>query len=239
MINKRKYFLLLSAVILIITFSVSAVLIKSASKANLAQSANVKLPTVIVDAGHGGFDGGAVASDGTMEKDINLKIATHLQEELTKSGYNVLMTRTTDTATDDETDSKIRKRKRSDLQNRLKMMNENPDAIFVSIHLNKFTSTSVSGAQVFYSKNNPNSKNLGQAIQTSFVKNLQKENKRVIKQATKSTYLLYNAQLPAIIVECGFLSNSEELKQLKDENYQKMVAQTIFCGINNYYNKQF
>ena len=94
-------------------------------------------------------------------------------------------------------------------------MEKYPQAIFVSIHLNKFTASSAKGAQVFYSKNNPESFTLGDSIQGNIKKLLQPANERVIKQGTKSTYLLYNARIPAVIVECGFLSNAEDLKKLK------------------------
>ena len=190
---------------------------------------------VIVDAGHGGFDGGAVAPDGTVEKDINLQIATSLSELLALNGYSVIMTRSTDTGTEDDFTKPIQVRKVSDLKNRLALMNKYPNAIFVSIHLNKFTASSAKGAQVFYSKNIPESFTLGDSIQWNIKKLLQPENDRVIKQGTKSTYLLYNAQIPAVIVECGFLSNAEDLKNLKTDQYKNQIAFATFCGINDYF----
>ncbi len=195
-------------------------------------------PVIIIDAGHGGFDGGAVATDGTSEKNINLNIALSVAEMLKLQGYDVVMTRTTDSGTEDNTDSSISSRKVSDLHNRLKMINSYPDAIFVSVHLNKFTTSSARGAQVFYSKNHGDSSLLGQSIQQSIVSNIQPENDRVIKQSTKSTYLLHNAQIPAVIVECGFLSNPKELELLKSETYQTQLAFCIFCGINDYLNEK-
>lgn len=189
----------------------------------------------MANSAHGGFDGGAVAFDGTVEKNINLNIALNLRDFLRIGGYDVIMTRTTDTGTEDDFSKPIANRKVSDLQNRLKLMNTYPNAIFVSVHLNKFTATAANGAQVFYSKNNENGRMLGQSIQDSFKEILQPENERVIKQGTKSTYLLHKANLPAVIVECGFLSNRNELSLLKSADYQKKLAFTIFCGINNYY----
>jgi N-acetylmuramoyl-L-alanine amidase len=114
------------------------------------------------------------------------------------------------------------------------VINENADAIFVSIHLNKFTATSVNGAQVFYSPNNAKSRDLSLSIQNSIVKLLQNDNKRVVKKADSSTYLLKNATIPSVIVECGFVSNEKELSLLKDEIYQKKMAFAIFCGIEEY-----
>lgn len=191
---------------------------------------------IIIDAGHGGFDGGAIAIDGTVEKDINLNISLYLKDFLEAAGYTVIATRTTDTATDGDLNSSISARKTSDLKNRLNLMSKNDDAIFVSVHLNKFTSSSASGAQVFYSKNNNQSKILGQKIQDSFKNMLQKDNERVIKMGSSSTYLLHKAQIPAVIVECGFLSNLNELEKLKDKDYQTQIAFCIFCGIMNYEN---
>lgn len=191
--------------------------------------------TVILDAGHGGFDGGAVAHDGTVEKEINLKIALKLKEFLKLGGYEVIMTRDGDVSTDDVETDKIAARKKSDLKNRLKLMKDYPDAVFVSIHLNKFTTSAAAGSQVFYSAGREESKKLGEDIQKSIVRLLQPENSRVNKQATSSTYILYNATLPAVLVECGFLSNTAELKRLKTEEYQNKMAFSIFCGIMDYH----
>lgn len=190
---------------------------------------------VFINPPHGGFDGGAVASDGTVEKDINLNIAMVLRRFVEQSGFNVIMTRTSDSATDDVETKAIAARKKSDLKNRLELMRDYPDAIFVSIHLNKFTTSAASGAQVFYSKTNPNSKTLGECIQKSVVGLLQPDNTRVIKQGTDSTYLLKNATVPAVIVECGFLSNHGELEKLKNEEYQSKMAFAVYCGILEYY----
>ncbi len=190
---------------------------------------------VLANSPHGGFDGGAVALDGTVEKDINLKICLTLAEFLRFSGYDVIMTRSGDNSTDNIDSDKIASRKKSDLKNRLELMNENPDAVFVSIHLNKFTTSTASGSQVFYSGAKEESQVLGEKIQSAIVKLLQPENIRVNKKATTSTYLLYNATVPAVLVECGFLSNANDLQKLKDEAYQREMAFSIFCGITQYF----
>lgn len=201
-----------------------------------AQISDVK--TVIIDAGHGGFDGGAVAPDGTVEKDINLKISNLISEMLKTAGYKVILTREADVSTDDVETDTIAIRKKSDLKNRLKLMKDYPDAIFVSIHLNKFTTSAARGSQVFYNGKISESKQLGECIQNSIVNLLQPENNRVNKQATSSTYLLYNATLPAVLVECGFLSNKAELELLKNENYQKKMALCCFLGITDYFSNK-
>lgn len=225
-----KIFLILLLIIIIAVFSVTQP--KNALATNAKSNNTI---TVIVDAGHGGFDGGAVANDGTVEKDINLSIALKLGEMLDIMGYNVVFTRTVDNGTDNLETGSIASRKKADLKNRLELMYGFSDAMFVSIHLNKFTSGSAKGAQVFYSPNYEQSKELGTIIQSS-VKNLvQPENSRVCKKAGKDIYLLYNSPLPAVIVECGFLSNSLELKLLKDEDYQTSMAFSILCGILEYY----
>lgn len=195
-------------------------------------------PTVIIDAGHGGFDGGAVANDGTVEKDINLSISLKVCELLRFNGYEVMMTRTEDTGTEDDSSGKISARKVSDLKNRLELMNSNPDAVFVSIHLNKFTTSAANGAQVFYSPNTDASGILGESIQSSVISMLQPENTRVIKRGTSSTYLLHKAQIPAVIVECGFLSNSAELKRLKEEDYQSKMAFCVAVGIIKFFEEK-
>ena len=190
--------------------------------------------TVILDAGHGGFDGGAVASDGTVEKDINLKITLASAKFLRQSGFNVILTRENDVSTDDVETEKISTRKKSDLKNRLNLMKDYKDAVFVRIHLNKFTTSAANGSQVFYSRSEE-SKRLGDCIQKSIVAKLQPENTRVNKLATSSTYLLYNATVPSVLVECGFLSNKAELEKLKDKDYQNKMAFSIYCGILEYF----
>ena len=190
--------------------------------------------TVIIDAGHGGFDGGASAADGTVEKDINLSIAQKVAAILKFNGYNVIMTRTEDTGTEDNESDAIAKRKKSDLNNRLQIMKDNSDAIYVSIHLNKFTTSAASGAQVFYTKNYKEANELANLVQTSIVKLLQPDNTRVVKQGTDSTFLLKNAAVPAIIVECGFLSNKQDLEKLKSDDYQSQMAFAICGGILNF-----
>jgi N-acetylmuramoyl-L-alanine amidase len=194
-----------------------------------------KSKKIILDPGHGGFDGGAQGDDGTLEKNINLSIALKTKEMLVFCGYDVIMTRYTDTGTEKDSSVSIAKRKVSDMKRRLEVINENPDAIFVSVHLNKFTSSSAVGAQVFYSSNHEHSKVLAESLQISFNKLLQPSNDRIVKKGGNSIYLLKNAKVPAIISECGFLSNKKELEALKTDEYQSKIAFVLCCGINDYY----
>ena len=223
---------------LAIVLAVSLISVNKVPKTVQTISYNQDKPTIIIDAGHGGFDGGAVASDGTVEKEINLIIATKLKQMLVFSGYEVMMTRESDSSTDSVESSSISDKKKSDMKNRLKLINSNQNGIFVSIHLNKFTTSTANGAQVFYSPNHSNSKLLGNIIQSSFKTRLQNENERVEKRSTKETYLLYSATIPAVIVECGFLSNAAELRLLKTDEYQSKIAFTVFCGITEYFKNQ-
>lgn len=190
--------------------------------------------TIIVDAGHGGDDGGAIGIDGTVEKDINLDIALKLEKILKFYGFNVIMTRTEDVMTCDDGLDSLRKRKVSDIHNRFNLMRKNPDAVFISVHQNKFEDTSQHGTQVFYSGNNEKSKVLAEAIQTSITSAVQPENGRVVKKSDSGIYLLYHAEIPAVLVECGFISNPDEVKKLKDESYRMKLAILIADGLLKY-----
>ncbi len=190
--------------------------------------------TVIIDAGHGGPDGGTSAADGTLEKDINLQIAIKLNEILDSMGIKTLMTRNEDVSIHDETAETIRQKKVSDIKNRLKMINETEEAVFVSIHQNHFSNSKYSGTQVFYSKNHPHSQTLANYIRLPIISNLQPENSREIKQSGSEIYLLYHAKNPAVMVECGFLSNENETQKLKKNQYQQKLAFLIALGIVDY-----
>lgn len=190
--------------------------------------------TVIVDAGHGGEDGGAVASDGTVEKDINLDIALKLEKILKMYGFKVIMTRNSDIMTCDENLSTQREKKISDIRNRAKIISSFPDSVFVSIHQNNFYDPTQKGTQVFYSKNNNKSKTLADCIQQSVVSAIQEHNKRLTKKSGSEIYLLHNSVCPAILVECGFLSNKNDLNLLKSDDYRRKIAILIADGIIKY-----
>ncbi len=185
-------------------------------------------PSVLVDAGHGGDDGGAVAADGTMEKDLNLAISLSLRDLLTVMGFSVSLTRETDTMVNAVGDT-IRQRKVSDMKNRLAMIEQTP--LTVSIHQNKFEQSQYDGTQVFYSGNHAHSAVIAEAVRASVVAVLQPHNTRPLKKGTKDVYLLAHATTPMILVECGFLSNTAELQKLKDPVYQRQLAFAITGGI--------
>ena len=198
---------------------------------------NPEYKTVIIDAGHGGVDGGTSADDGTVEKDLNLQIALKLNEFLKSMGVNTILVRDSDKSIHDDTATTIRQKKVSDLKNRLSIINNTEDSVFVSIHQNHYGDSKYRGTQVFYSKNNPQSLKLAECIRMPVVSYLQPENTREIKQSGSEIYLLYHAQAPSVMVECGFLSNPEDTKQLKDEKYQQKLAFIISLGIIDYFGK--
>lgn len=188
-------------------------------------------PVVILDPGHGGVDGGAEGNRIT-EKTVNLSIAKKVREFCTLFGFEVQMTREEDISIHDEGKESIRAQKNSDLKNRLKLMTADPNAVVVSIHLNKYPQSRVKGAQVFYAPKSQGSDVLAQTIQDSFRTLLQPENTRQIKKADSSLFLLYNNTVnPAVLVECGFLSNPDEAALLASEDYQDRVAFAICCAL--------
>ena len=233
MVIKKNTLIAVASLLVVIIVSVSVMYPNAVEKKKDSEA-----PTIIIDAGHGGEDGGAVANDGTLEKDINLSIAHYLKGMLELSGYNTIMIRETDTAIYDSTAQTLRQKKVSDIHNRFKIIESNSQALFVSIHQNKYSDSQYSGAQVFYSPNNPSSVDLAQCVQDSFISLLQPENTRQIKKGTNDVYLIYHTENTAVLVECGFMSNKEELKKLKDEKYRQEVAFAVFCGINNYISSQ-
>ena len=190
---------------------------------------------IILDAGHGGEDGGTSSTDGTKEKDINLAVTLRLKAMLESAGFQVKMTRETDIAVNDPNLDTVKQRKVSDIKNRLKLIQNTPNCIFISIHQNHFSESKYNGTQVFYSKNHEDSKAIAEDIQNQVVTFIQPENKREIKPATESIYLLWNTNVPAVLVECGFLSNSDEESKLKTDNHQQLLVDGIVKGIDQYF----
>lgn len=189
---------------------------------------------IIIDAGHGGEDGGTVGKNGVTEKELNLEIAVLLRDMLESCGYKVIMTRTEDILLyDRKTDYKGHK-KQQDLSTRLDIAKSNPDAVFVSIHMNAFAESKYSGLQVYYSPNDPGSAKLAEMIQNDVEAHLQSYNQRKIKAAGKNIYLLDRMDNVSVLVECGFLSNDAECDRLSDDEYQKKLAFLMFRSIDRY-----
>lgn len=228
---KNSYKILLISSLIFLSLINFADPISAASK-NVNVSENKKI--ILIDAGHGGIDGGGVAKDGTLEKDINLKLSVKLKSELEKNGYSVVMTRDADEGlyTDN---GRIRKKKIEDLNARCKLKEESNCNMFISIHLNMFPQEKYYGAQVWYS-NNEQSKVLAQLLQQNFKLNVDKSNTRVEKSAKNSYKILRcNDTMPSVILECGFLSNDIEREKLKTDVYQQLLANSISNSIINYY----
>lgn len=189
--------------------------------------------TVVIDAGHGGEDGGC-EGNGLVEKDLNLDIALTVASLLRDSGVNVVLTRETDILLYDINSDYQGKKKAQDVRKRLEIAKECENPVLVSIHMNYFAETQYSGLQVWHSKNDPNSRKLASLIQSKTKEILQPNNKRAIKEATSSIFLLHNATFPAVLIECGFLSNTDEARSLGNEEYRKKLAEVIFQSIMAY-----
>lgn len=197
-----------------------------------------ELPLILLDAGHGGEDGGAVAADGTNEKDLNLSLTLKLRDTLSALGLRTLLTREDDALHYPADAFAMRQKKAADLQYRLELTRTHPDSVLLSIHQNQFSDPQYDGAQVFYSGNHPQSAALAKAVQEAVVRRTQPGNTRQIKQSGAEIFLLNNAQVPAVMVECGFLSNPGEREKLKDETYQQQLASAIAEGLLNFLNNR-
>ncbi len=188
------------------------------------------IPTVIIDPGHGGPDGGAVGVDGIVEKDINLAVSLRLADFFKIMGYEVIMTRDSDISIHDHGVSGVGSQKISDLNNRLDIMEQYPDGVVLSVHQNQFSQSKYSGAQVFYGAQHEQSEQLAALLQTNFISLLQPDNNRQIKQTPSDIYLMQNAPSTAVLIECGFLSNPTEARLLTQPGYQNRLAFVIFAS---------
>lgn len=197
-------------------------------------SAVEERPVFLLDPGHGGEDGGALAADETMEKTLNLEIACRMGEIADLLGYRTMLTRTDDTMLYDrygDLEEYGGKKKTYDLRNRLRLSEESGCALFCSIHMNKFPDTSCRGLQVYYSPNAPESRSYAALLQSYGRTFLDPANARETKKATSAIYLLHRIQSPAVLVECGFLSNPEECARLKDRQYQLQLASVLTAAL--------
>lgn len=229
--SKGALFSLILSCIVFISVSASSYNQIGRLAAALAEEAP---PTIIIDPGHGGEDGGSQTSNGILEKDINLSIGLYLRTLFQSAGYSVIMTRETDCSIGDPSLDTVRERKTSDMHNRLNLVEEQKNCILISIHQNHFSQSQYHGTQVFYGKKSSKSQEIAEAIQTRTVSLLQPENTRQCKEATDSIFLLWNTTVPSVLVECGFLSNPEEAQSLADDGYQKQIAFCIYEGVCDY-----
>ena len=189
--------------------------------------------TVIIDAGHGGIDGGAVSCTGVTESKINLDIALKLDDLMHLLGIHTIMIRDTDRSVHTEGNT-IATKKVSDIRNRVQAVNTTPNALLVSIHQNNFTDSRYFGAQVFYNQKS-DSKVLADQIQATFRSTIDTENRRKTKKA-QGIYLMEHINCTGVLIECGFLSNPTEEKKLRNDTYQQKICGTIACTISQYLN---
>lgn len=192
--------------------------------------------TVILDAGHGGEDPGATSDySGLKEKDVNLNIVMLIKNLLENDNYKVILTRDSDRLVYGDKAQTILQKRKEDLTRRKEIMDDSGADIAVSIHLNKFPQTKYHGAQTFFPPNSPESQKLANEIQNSIRLNADNENDRAALVKKDQIMILKNLKTPTVIVECGFLSNSDEEKRLATESYQNKLALAIKGGIDNYY----
>lgn len=201
--------------------------------AGMEQAEEVMLPVsekiVVLDAGHGGWDPGKTGNAGENESELNLAITEKLASFLEQGGATVYLTRADGNA--------LGSKKGEDMAQRKTIVNESKGDLLVSIHQNAFPSSSARGAQVFYHKNSEEGKILAECIQNSLKERADAQNKRMAK-ANEDYYVLRTTQIPAVLVECGFLSNGEEEEKLNENLYQERIAWAIYCGILDYFSMQ-
>ncbi len=229
--KKRLIFINLSLIISIFYYSFFS---NNYLKTQTVSSTPVSNHTIILDAGHGNPDGGAVAEDGTIESDLNLDIVLKLQNLLESSNCNVILTRSDENGIYETDSNTIREKKISDMKNRVEIANNSNAELFLSIHMNKLEQTQYSGWQTFFKNKDDTSKEIAKNIQTSLNYFLKKEKTREIKSIS-GIYLTNKVNIPLVIVECGFLSNAEENKLLQTEKYQDELAWSIYIGIMDYF----
>ena len=222
-LNKKIIFGIISLALVI----VSIIEIKTASE-EVIKVMPITSKTIIVDAGHGGIDPGAMTDDQSIkEKDVNLKIAKKVKELIEASGAAVILTRNDDTSLyTEEAGKTIRQKYNENLRNRKKIIDESSADMFVSIHLNKFEQSKYYGAQTFYPEGKEEDKK----------RVVDNTNNRQIKPRN-DIYLLKDNEIPSTLIECGFLSNDKEAKLLNDEEYQDQIAWAIYVGIQKYFSE--
>ena len=218
----------------ILVLACTILLFTSGVKNVLPASGSVEKKVILIDAGHGGDDPGKIGINQAKEKDINLAIAKKLKVCLEKAGFEVVMTREADESVKGPEQGN---KKSTDMRNRCAKIRETKPAMAVSIHQNSYVSGESRGAQVFYYKQSAEGKKLAGIIQRHIVNEADTTNKRVEK-ADSTYYLLLHTNVPAVIVECGFLSNPEEAGKLNSDSYQQKIARGIYNGLMEYLTNQ-
>ena len=240
-IFKFILFFLISTTCMVAIFIIFVGFVSADNPKELPSSSNLsssQYKTVIIDAGHGGEDGGTSSASGLIEKDLNLDIAFTLRDMLQANGINVVMTREDDRLLYDRNVDFHGRKKVLDLAARLSVAQSTENAIFVSIHMNAFSDPKYSGLQVWYSPNGEEAYDLAKKIQTNTHGMLQPQNDRKVKKATSKIFLLDKAVCPAVLVECGFLSNTHEADLLSSTEYRQKLCFVLFTSINEFLAQQ-
>ena len=185
-----------------------------------------KTLTIVLDAGHGGIDGGCVGREGTMEKDLNLEVVMALKKIFEENGYETILTRDKDY---DLASKNASNRKSEDIRKRVKIINDSKALLYLSIHCNSFPEQSVHGAQVFYKHNDNLCKSLAENIQESIKERLKNTNR--FAKTISDKFILDNSEIVGCLVEIGFLSNPNELNNLKNKEYQRELSLSIYHGV--------
>ncbi|WP_372996992.1 N-acetylmuramoyl-L-alanine amidase CwlD [Lutispora sp.] len=227
----RKYNILMICLLLTVSYISYCVTMQDTAPTVVLPVTN---KVIVLDAGHGGPDPGAIGKSGALEKDINLDIVLKLQGYLEQGGCIVQLTRAVDESIHDKDKKSIRNKKRSDLKNRKDIINSSQADAYVSIHLNSFPQSRYKGVQSFYPRNSEDSKRLAVSVQKELKETLQIDDNREALPIGE-VYLMQGTQVPSVIVECGFLSNPEEERNLSDDKYRERVAWGIYMGIMRFF----
>lgn len=224
---KRKFIIVMCAAVMLMGAAAFGIF------GSIAVFQSNKGYTVILDAGHGSPDGGAVGVNGTEEKDINLAIVLKTKEVLEAKGTNVILTRMGDQSLYTASDKTIREKKRSDMRTRKSIIEKSNADLFISVHMNSFSDKKASGLHVFFAKNHPETEPLANELQKR-ISEITGAQTHSVKTASESLFLMKNPPMGAILVECGFISNPEEEKKLCDAEYQSKIAWAIAEAVTEY-----
>ncbi len=238
LIFTKKDLAFYSLMIIMLLVSVIAPISLNNKKIKETTSNALSTTCIIIDAGHGEPDGGAVSSNGIKESELNLQIATKLKDELVLRGYQIIMTR------EDENnisglneDSTIRSIKSQDINNRVNLANSSGADFMISIHMNKYEDPKYYGWQTFYSKNSEKGQKLAECIQTGIKESTGVENKREALKI-EGIKIIDKTTIPVVIVECGFLSNPDECVKLQNSDYQFKIVEGIISGVERFLKTQ-
>lgn len=224
MLKERVVITLCAFTVLLVFAAVSPRPARPAVPARPVSAGGLEGMVICVDAGHGGQDGGARARDSlTWEREINLQVAKKVRQALEEAGAHVIMTR--------EDEGEHFSNKRADLTERLHLAQENGAQMLLSIHMNEYRSRLESGPQVFYREGQEQSRLLAGALQSALISQLQPKKQRT---ALAGDYFILSSELPSVLVECGFLSNSDEEKLLLTESYQEKIARAVCMGVEEF-----